>query len=256
MSPDSIPLLSLGSAALVIFALCAGFVLLRGITRMIVATVLLGLSAWIGFRVWQIAPALSLDWAGRSLPWFVNGLPAAAFLISFLALRKFASAIARPFGNRDGNRAPRSLAGTVFRLIFALVPTSLIWIAGAALVHHAGSVAEVRDHSGTSRPSALERLKSSIESAMPASWLAALDPFAQPSRLALAKLIAAEAASPHKPAIDPATGKPIPRAIIVDDPALQALAREGNFSSLLRHPLLTEALADPAVRSLLRSLDP
>ena len=251
MSPDSIPSLSLGSAALVIFALCASFVLLRGITRMIVATVILGLSAWIGFRVWQLAPALSLDWTGISLSWLVSGLPVAAFVISFLSLRKLATVISRPFGNPGGNHPPRSLAGTACRLILALVPTSLIWVAGAALVHHAGSVAEVRDHSGNPRSTGLEQLKSSIEVALPATWLAALDPFAEPSRLALAKLIAAEAESPRKPAIDPATGKPIPRAIIVDDPALQTLAREGNFSSLLRHPLLTKALQDPSVRKLL-----
>ena len=251
MSPDSIPSLSLGSAALVIFALCAGFVLLRGITRMIVATVILGLSAWIGFRVWQLAPALSLDWTGVSLPWLVNGLPVAAFSISFLALRKLATAIARPFGNAGGNKPPRSLGSTACRLILALVPASLIWVAGAALVHHAGSVAEVRDRSGKSRSTGLKQLKSSIEATLPATWLAALDPFAEPSRLALAKLIATEAESPRKPAIDPATGKSIPRAIIVDDPALQTLAREGNFSSLLRHPLLTKALQDPSVRKLL-----
>ena len=251
MSPDSIPSLSLGSAALVIFALCASFVLLRGITRMIVATVILGLSAWIGFRVWQLAPALSLDWTGISLSWLVSGLPVAAFVISFLALRKLATVISRPFGNPGGNHPPRSLAGTACRLILALVPTSLIWVAGAALVHHAGSVAEVRDHSGNPRSTGLEQLKSSIEVALPATWLAALDPFAEPSRLALAKLIAAEAESPRKPAIDPATGKPIPRAIIVDDPALQTLAREGNFSSILRHPRLTKALQDPSVRKLL-----
>ena len=251
MSPDSIPSLSLGSAALVIFALCASFVLLRGITRMIVATVILGLSAWIGFRVWQLAPALSLDWTGISLSWLVSGLPVAAFVISFLSLRKLATVISRPFGNPGGNHPPRSLAGTACRLILALVPTSLIWVAGAALVHHAGSVAEVRDHSGNPRSTGLEQLKSSIEVALPATWLAALDPFAEPSRLALAKLIAAEAESPRKPAIDPATGKPIPRAIIVDDPALQTLAREGNFSSLLRHPRLTKALQDPSVRKLL-----
>jgi hypothetical protein len=51
--------------------------------------------------------------------------------------------------------------------------------------------------------------------------------------------------------IDPETGLPYPRAIIVDDPELADLAREGRFSTILRHPLLSEALKDPLVRKAL-----
>jgi hypothetical protein len=50
---------------------------------------------------------------------------------------------------------------------------------------------------------------------------------------------------------DPQTGRPYPRAIIVDDPELMDLAREGRFSTLLRHPLLSEALKDPMIRQAL-----
>ena len=48
--------------------------------------------------------------------------------------------------------------------------------------------------------------------------------------------------------VDPATGKPYPRAVVVADPALQGLARQKDFSSLLRHPNLTRALDDPKVK--------
>ena len=81
-----------------------------------------------------------------------------------------------------------------------------------------------------------------------------LDPVAEPSRLALAKLITAQADSPLNPVINPQTGKPIPRAIIVNDPELQNLARDGNYGTLLRHPLLTKALADPQVKKILKDL--
>ena len=55
--------------------------------------------------------------------------------------------------------------------------------------------------------------------------------------------------------MNPRTGEPIPRAIIVDEPVLQKLAREGKFDTLLRHPLLTKALADPKIQKLLHDLN-
>ncbi len=262
MSPDFIPQLSLGTAVIIIFAACAGFLLVRGMTRMIVSTLVLGLSAWIGFLVWRQAPTLSVDWTGKFLPWLTNGLPIAAFLMAFFVIRKIAQMITRPFGKSQKAEKPRSLIATGFRLLLALIPTTLICIIGAALVHHSGSVAEVRAYSEKSTgkkkaapDSYSQRLKSSIEATLPASWLNALDPLTQPARINLAKLIAAQSESPHKPVIDPQTGKPIPRAIIVDDLTLQNLAREGKFDTLLRHPLLTKALADPKIQKLLRDLN-
>lgn len=246
---------------LVIFVICAGFVLLRGITRMIVGTLVLGVSAWVGFLVWQMAPGLSLDWFGKSIAWFNNGLPATAFLAAFFIIGKIARTVARPFGGSSAPRKPQSLAGTAVRLVLALIPTALISLFVAALVHHGGSIAEVRDysrksssHEDSGKAGLFQQMKDSINGILPASWIQALDPNAQPNRVALAKLIAAESKSPQKPMIDPQTGKPVPRAIIVSDPALQNLAREGKFGTLLRHPLLTKALADPKTQKILRDL--
>lgn len=255
LSPDSIPQLSLGTAALVLFLLCAGFVLLRGLSRMIVGTLTLGVCAWLGFRVWQMAPALSFEWFGKSHPWVTNGLPVLAFFLAFLILRKITNFFSSPFSG-GSDRGPRTLAGTVLRLLFALIPTSLLWLIGATVVHHAGSIAELKASSENTKSGQgfAEKLKSSIDSALPSSWLTALDPFADPSRLSLAKLIAAQSSPERVPEIDPSTGQPIPRAIIVEDPALQTLAREGNFSTLLRHPMLTKALADPKIQERLRDL--
>ncbi len=261
MSPDSIPQLSLGTAALIIFAVCAGFVALRGMTRMIIGTVVLSISAWIGFQIWQQAPALSIKWTGKSHSWITNGMPFAAFVVSFFLIRKIAKSIALPFGKKQEEEKPRSTIRTAFRLLLALIPTSLIWLVGATLVHHSGSIAEVRAYSEksigggeTTSDAFSQRLKAAVEAAVPESWLKALDPVTEPSRITLAKLIAAQSDSPLKPVIDPRTGKAIPRAIIVVDPELQNLAREGNFGTLLRHPLLTKALADPKVKKLLKDL--
>lgn len=262
MSPDSIPQLSLGTAALIIFAVCAGFVALRGMTRMIIGTIVLCISTWIGFRVWQQAPTIAIGLTGSPTAWLTTGMPIAAFIASFFLIRKLAKLIARPFGKPpDEQTKPRSTIRTAVRLLLALIPTSLIWLIGATLLHHNGSIAEVRAFSGKSSgvpetaPTGFsQRLKSAIEAAIPESWLANLDPLTQPSRLNLAKLISAQSDSPLTPVINPQTGKPFPRAIIVNDPELQNLAREGNFGTLLRHPLLTKALEDPTVKKFLKDL--
>lgn len=264
MSPDSIPQISLGTAVLVIFAACAGFVMLRGMTRMLVGTVVLALSAWIGFAVWQKAPAISFEWFGKPIGFFTTGVPIAAFLGSFFLIRKIAKAVASPFGDDHGDekKSGSSVILLATRLLLALIPTSLICLIGAIIIHHTGSIAEIRAFAETNlgisdpTPAKFSRnLKNSIEHALPESWLRFLDPLADPARLALAKAITAGSDAPLEPVLDPATGKPIPRAIIVDDPDLQKLAREGKFGTLLRHPLLTKALNDPQVQALLKDLD-
>lgn len=262
MSPDSIPQLSLGTAALIIFLVCAGFVMLRGMTRMIVGTIVLALSAWFGFIVWQMAPTLSVQWFGKSVGIITTGLPIATFLTTLVLTRKIAKTLASPFGTSpDQENASSPAIRLAVRLLLALIPTSLIWLIGATLIHHTGSIAEVRAYAekslGIGEPTFAkfsQSLKSSVDAALPESWLRALDPLADPSRLALAKVITAHSDSPRKPVIDPRTGKPIPRAVIVDDPELQSLARRGKFGTLLRHPLLTKALDDPKLNALLKDL--
>lgn len=254
MSPDSIPQISLGTAVLVIFAVCAGFVMLRGIARMLVGTVALALSAWIGFAVWREAPAWSLQYLGRAEAWLAYALPVAAFLASFFLLRWIARAVARPFGGESEN-PKKSSVPLPFRLLLALIPTAIICLIGATAIHHTGAIAELRafaeDKLGIDEPAPArftQRLKQSIETALPESLLRKLDPLADPGRLALAKQITAQSTSPLDPAIDPATGKPIPRAIVVDEPELQNLARNGKFGTLLRHPLLGNWLETPEVQ--------
>jgi hypothetical protein len=241
---------------LIIFGICAGFVLLRGMTRMIVGTTVLGLSAWIAFRVWQMAPEWSIEWIGKPLALITNGLPLVAFLISIFITRLIANAIAQPFRKPADESFPRSFANAVFRLLLAIIPTSLICGIVVILIHHTAAVADVRASTEKKADASFsQRLKSSIEEAIPGKWLQRLDPLTDSSRLSLAKLIAAQSASPPQAVINPQTGKPIPRAIIVEDPALQKLAREGKFDTLLRHPLLTKALNDPKIQKLLRDLN-
>ena len=246
---STLPQLSLGTAALLIFGVCAGFIMLRGISRILIGTVVLALSAWLAFLAWQAAPALSVEWTGHSLAAITIGLPLAVFFAAFIVIRRILTMLARPFGSPD-----KADAGTSFspawlgvRLLFSLLPASLLCLIGATILHHAGSVAEIRAYAEKSLgltesiPGAyFKSLKSSIEATLPASLLRFLDPLAEPSRIAMAKAISDQSAGPFKPVIDPATGKPIPRAIVVESPELTRLARSGNYGDLLRHPVLTQ----------------
>lgn len=257
MSPESIPQISLGTAALVIFLICVGFVFLRGIVRMLFGVLILGGSLWTAFLVWQETPEWTIALMGKPVDWVSIALPVVAFLGTFLISRLVINFFLRPF-KQSSDSGARTPGGIVFRLILAVVPTGFLWLIGATLVHHFGSIAEIEkstDKKGTKEPALLDRfseLKNAIAAVVPADWLKKLDPLADPNHLSLAKLIAAQPDSKLPPVIDPDTGKPYPRAIVVDEPELQNLASDGRFSTLIRHPLFQKALNDPKVQQAIK----
>lgn len=242
---NALPEISLGTAALMIFACCAGYMILRGLARTIVNTACLALCAWVGFRVWQMAPSLAIDWFGKPSEIVTIGLPLAAFLVTLFTLRKLIGFFRAPVPRTAEDVAPRSGGQLVFRLLITLIPAALLCLIAATFIHHAGSVAEIRD---STNPGWAGKMKDSLSAAMPEKLMSWLDPMACEPRLKLAKMIASASEGPPEPVIDPATGLPYPRAIIVDNPKLVDLAREGRFSTLLRHPLLSDALKDPEIR--------
>lgn len=253
---DTLPEISLGTAALIIFGLCAGYMFLRGLARTFVNTASLILSAWVGFRVWQQAPALTIELKLGTSEFVTTAIPVIAFFATLIVLRKIVKFFRAPVPQASEDAAPRSSKGLFFRLLVTIIPAALLCITVATLIHHVSSVAEIRNSAefGTSSPpspSLAERLKNSISVAIPRSLMDKLDPLTAQPRLQLAKMIAASPDKPLKPVIDPETGRPYPRAIIVDDPELLDLAKEGRFSTLLRHPLLSEALKDPLIRQAL-----
>lgn len=255
MTFDFTPTQSLGGAVLAIFLLSIAYVFLRGVARMILSIVVLGMSCFVGFRLWQMAPDLSLQWMGKSNSWLVQALPIVGFLITGIVLRKLMGFFKGSSGNAGKGIWPSSLGGLVIRLLLALVPTAGIFILLLIGFHHRGSVDEIRAFSSSKPPSDKtysQGVKSSIDHYLPAGWLVAIDPLADPARLALAKLISKQAKAPLAPVKDPLTGKFIPRAILVDDPDVQTLAQEGDFGTLLRHPLLTKALSNPSVQSVIK----
>jgi hypothetical protein len=251
------PHISLGAAALAIFILCAGFILFRGMVRMVLTALILAGSLWVGFIVWQRAPSFAINWFGHPATWFTTGLPILIFIATFFITRIVVGFFLRPFRR---SHAPRSAFSIFAGLVMTLLSTGILSLTGATLVHHFGSIAELRETTPDHKPSLVggffASLKDSIATVIPSSLLERLDPFADPSHLSLARLIAEQSQPSHTPEIDPETGRPYPRAIIVEDPELQKLARDGRFSTLLRHPLLHKALEDPKVQQALKERQP
>lgn len=249
--------INLTTIALAIFVVCAGFVLLRGTLKILLGCLVLGTSAWVGLRLWQLAPELVKACCGIHLQWLATVLPIVAFLVTFLIGRLIVKFLASPFQKPADERPPLTLTRLLGAAVFTLIPTALVVTLLAIFIYHAGSVAEIQQTAGSTTPSPttdlIQNLKTSVEKSIPPAWLKLCDPLADPSRVALAKIITEQSQPPRAPVIDPQTGKPIPRAIIVNDPELQNLAREGRFATLLRSPLLTKALNDPKVQAFLKN---
>lgn len=250
--------ISLGTAGLVIFVLCVAFVFLRGVVRMFLGALVLGGSLLVGFLVWQKAPGWMITLMGKPVEWISSALPVIAFLATFVVARAVIGFFLKPF-KRSSDSGAGTPGGILFRLVFSLVPTGFLWLVGATLVHHYGSIAEVeKSAAGKQEKQAdwIERiaeLKPAISAILPQDWLKKIDPLADPEHLSLAKWFASRSGpNKMKEVIDPETNKPYPRAIIVEEPELQHLADDGKFSTLLRHPLLEKALNDPKVREAVR----
>lgn len=255
---ETLSQISLGGAVLLIFAVCVGYMLIRGLLKTISNLSILGLSIWIGFLTWQKAPSLALQWTNQTSPLITTGLPILTFILSFILIRKIIRFFLTPISTQpeeyDDTPPPSgSFAGKLFvTFIFATV----LCLIAAAVLHHITSVAEIRDHAKnggdeTNLPGFAVRLKNSLTNAIPASLMDKLDPLASEPRVELAKMIASNTKGASSPETDPATGQPIPRVEIVKNPELVSLAEKGRFSTLLRHPLLTEAINDPLVKKAL-----
>lgn len=259
MSLESIPHLSLGASLLIIFLICVGLVLLRGMARILIGSIIVAASAWVASATWQLSPTLCYELLGKSDGILVLILPVIAFTLSFWFLIKAVRFLLRPLEMFQSGERPKT--SIVTGLFVAVIPTIVLFLIAASLIHHFGTVEEVRSYAKSSHlekssptQGYLHSFKSSLVSILPDSWIRKLDPMTDPDRVKAAKLVTQRSHSNPTPIIDPETGEPYPRAIIVDDPELQNLARQGKFGALIRHPLLTKALDEPSVQKILEHL--
>lgn len=251
---ETVPQLSLGTAALLIFGACALLALVRGIFRLLFGTLALCAAGTAAYLVWRHTPPLP-----PGLPsWHSFVGPVAAGLMVLFLLKWIHRFFAKPFGNPDPDGRPRrSPLRWIFTLFFSLVPTSLLWFAGAAALRSAGSVAEIRAFADgdqtTGRSAFLAALKSSIDRALPVDWLKSVDSLSDDARVTLAKLVALGDSAPPPKAI-PVLEEPQIRSLIENDERLRALARSGRYADILRDPRLDRVVADPDLRRMLEDL--
>jgi hypothetical protein len=255
---EALSQISLGAATLLIFAVFAVYMLIRGLLRTITHLSILAISLWIGFLTWQEAPSLAIQWTNQTSPFITTGLPILTFILTFILIRKifrfFFTPISTQSETDDSDHPPtRSLTG---KLLVTFIFTSVLCLIAAGVIHHITSITEIREYAKNGGiendiPGFSSRLKKSLTSSIPDSLMDKLDPLGSQPRVQLAKMIAESSEKPSHSAIDPQTGKPISRVLIVDNPELISLAKKGRFSTLLRHPMLTKALNDPLVKKAL-----
>jgi hypothetical protein len=251
---ESIPQVSLGTAALLIFGACASLAVLRGLLRILFGSLVVCLSGFIAYLVWRHAPAVGIPGG----PWLA---PSVSGILAFFVLRAVLRFAVRPFGKTNDGIAEanrRSPVRWAFTMLFSLIPAGLLWFTGATALRNLGSVAEIRrfvegDH-GTSAPSAfLAELKASIDRVLPENWFQGIDPLSDDARVTLAKLIAAGDSGPPPKAI-PVMEEPAIRSLILHDPRLRELAKARRYADILRDPRLDHVVADPDLNKLLSGL--
>ncbi len=260
---ENIPQLSLGTAALLIFGAIASLAVLRGLLRILWGTTVLCLSGLAAFFSWQHAHSLAQQWFKQEPSWFSIALPLLSFLFVFFLLRAVSRFVARPLGESNDETAEhgrRSPTRWVVTLLLSLIPTSLLWFAGATLLRHAGSVAEIKTYVEgiakqpvSDQTAFLAKLKQDIEGAVPSDWFSKVDPLTSDLRMTLAKLISS--ADDPAPKATAVLEVPAIKTIILGDPDLRQLARDGRYSDILRDPRLDQMLENDNLREVLQDLD-
>lgn len=251
---ETIPQVSLGTAALLIFGACASLAVLRGLLRIVFGSLVVCLSGFAAYLVWRYAPSLGIP--GGS--WVA---PAVVGIAAFFLLRALLRFAVRPFGKPNDEVAQankRSPARWALTLLFSLIPAALLWFTGATALRNLGSVAEIRrfvegDNSTGAKSAFLAELKATIDRTLPENWFQGVDPLSDDARVTLAKLIALGDSGPPPKAI-PVMEEPEIRSLILHDPKLRELAKAKRYADILRDPRLDHVVADPDLNNLLSSL--
>jgi len=258
---ERIPDLSLGTAALIIFAAIAALALLRGLLRILWAVVMLSLAALAALFAWRHAPAIGRSWFEPLPDWFSPTLTAASFVLALIALRFLGRLLAEttrqpglPAGETRRSPAHRALT-----LLFSLIPAALLCLTAGAVIHQAGGVAELRafgekvarqptpDHTAF-----LARLRRGLDQSLP-GWIGGEARGSDELRLRLAKLITWLDRNP--PRAIPVLEEHQIRELVLADPELRRLAREGRYGEILRDPRLDRLLENDNLREVLANLD-
>jgi len=251
---ETIPQVSLGTAALLIFGACAVLAVVRGLLRIFAGSLVVFLSGFAAYLTWRHAPTIEIPGG----PWIA---PVIAGAVVFFILRAVLHFAVRPFGkkNEDTADAPKRWPKRwLVTSLLSLIPTGLLWFTGATALRNIGSVAEIRrfvdgDHGTTPSLAFVAELKETINRVLPEGLFQDIDPLADEARVTLAKLIALGDNGPPPKAI-PVMEEPEIRALIQHDPKLRELAKQKRYADILRDPRLDHVMANPDLKRMLADL--
>ncbi|MCW1883303.1 hypothetical protein OKA04_01090 [Luteolibacter flavescens] len=251
---ESMPQLSLGTAALLVFAACAVFAILRGLVKMITGSLVLCLSGVAAYLAWRHAPVIPIPGG----PWIA---PITAGLLSLFVLRAVLRFVASPFsksGDDDGEPKKRSPLRWALTLLTSLVPASLLSFTGVTALKNVGAVADIQrfvdgEKANSGSSAFLAEVKEVINRVLPEDWFRNIDPLTEDARVNLAKLIARGDSKPPPKAI-PVMEDPEIRSLILHDPKLRELAKSKRYADILRDPRLDHVMANPDLKKLLGNL--
>lgn len=247
--------ISLGTAGLILGGVCAIFAVLRGVFRLVVGTLSIGVSGFVAYQAWRYVPGL----IGFDFPWMSLVVPTVAGVATLIILRKILHFVAKPWGKSedDEDRKSRPLSRKALTLLLSLAPSSMLWFGGATALRNVGSVAEIRSYvegkeSTGEASDFLTKMRSAINQVLPKNWIGGADPLADDARVALAKLIARGDDKPLK-AI-PVSEEDELKYLISESPELRKFAKEKRYADLLNDPRLVEILKNPQLREQLAAL--
>ncbi len=241
----STPEMSVWGFVVVVACVFGVFALMKGVLRILLASVMLAASLFVGYWVWMETPDFGSRMMANPPLWVSAILPAVAAAVTYALLQKILRFVLRPFGN--SGVAPTSFAGRLFSVIFSFVPTSLICVAVAVAVRHVSAMQEIKN---PTQNHVATLWKKTIDEHIPPAWLQRLDPLTDPERITLAKLVAM-ASEEHIPRAIPVTEEAYMQEKVLADPHLRELGKDKKFSEILRDPSVERALADPRVQKVI-----
>ena len=249
---------SFTSLALILFAIIAGFAFVRGVLRLIFATVALGIGAGAAYYVYGQAPSMI------SSPRAILATSIAAGLLVFVLARYLIiDLLLRPIlGKHRGASGGRGA-------LLSLIPAALlVWVLATGF-RLTGTVMEMEQFGNNVTVAEGEQIhqgwlahwRRAMDNDDLARLLAKVDPFIQQGRAILVGFLIStrDQAAPGQLADADADADAIINSPAMQDlskdPEIRRLIESGEYIALLQHPKVRQATRESGLAERLKSID-
>ncbi|MFK7909573.1 MAG: CvpA family protein [Akkermansiaceae bacterium] len=229
-----------GIIAAVIIALAViGF--LKGLMRTVLALVCLGIAGYAALWGNEHASDLTSPWIENPGPWMPKVIGIATGLVIFFICRYILHFLVNPFNqSKTGKKIGFGLPAAALSLCAGL---AILWL-GFTGIRYGGSLAELRhirelinqrdDETMDYSLPILLRAKNALDASSPGNWQQRIDPFNDPERLKLCKLL----------------------ILYHHSPTRQQMLNEQNLNTLLNRTSFLELAYEESVSALAQSGSP